>query len=277
MIAVAIVRDMVGDPTSEDKSVRRLHIKNLLSNALSFQPQLWLFLKELWRMRRSREAEEVLVPFLVRPNAVAIDVGANRGIYTKLLLARTPNVICIEPNPENSRLLERLYGKQIRVISGAASNRNTDVSLRIPDVDAGYATIEESNSSFSDACKTILVKAYRIDDLKLENVSFIKIDVEGHELSVLEGALEMLRSNRPSILLEAEERHRPRAVATVRELLEPLGYEGYMLQEGALVSIRSFDPSVHQSAEEAHQRLLTGRHEKIYINNFIFLPTVTLA
>jgi hypothetical protein len=62
----------------------------------------------------------------------------------------------------------------------------------------------------------------------------------------------------PSILLEAEERHRPGAVRSVRTLLESLGYEAYMLERGTLVSIRRFDPAVHQSAEAAEQRRLTG-------------------
>jgi FkbM family methyltransferase len=247
--------------------VRGLNIKNTISEALLFHPKLWLLAKEVLRSKRgNREAEEALVPFLVRRNAVA-----NRGIYTKIMLTRTRNVICIEPNPDCSRILERVFGKDVRVISGAASNTNMDVVLRIPDAGSGFATIEQSNSSFSGVFKTVRVKAFRIDDLKLENVSFIKIDVEGHELSVLEGALEMLKKNRPSILLEAEEKHRLRAVATVREFLEPLGYEGYMLEGGALTSIRRFDPAIHQSAETAQQRRLTGRHGDLYISNFIFL------
>jgi FkbM family methyltransferase len=255
----------------------RLDLKKMISETLLLQPKLWLFAKEVRSLGRNRDAEQLLVPALVRPDTVAVDIGANRGVYTKLMLTRTRNVICVEPNPENARVLERVFGKDVRVISGAASNRNVDVVLRIPDADAGCATIEDDSRSFSGAFKTIRVKAFRIDDLNLENVSFIKIDVEGHELAVLDGALESLKKNQPSILLEAEERHRERAVETVREFLEPLGYEGYMLEKGALVSIRRFDPAVHQSAVAAEQRQSTGRRGDLYINNFIFLPTFSAA
>jgi FkbM family methyltransferase len=254
--------------------VRRFDMKKIISEGLLSQPIVWLLAREvLWSQRR--QGEEALVPFLIRPNAVAIDVGANRGIYTKIMLTRTRNVICIEPNPDCSRVLERVFGKNVRVITGAASNRNMDVVLRIPDTGSGFATMEESNLFLSHSFKTVRVKAFRIDELRLENVSFIKIDVEGHEVSVLEGALETLEKNKPSILLEAEERHRPRAVATVREFLEPLGYEGYMLEEGSLVSIRRFNPAVHQSAGAAQQRLFKRRHIDSYINNFIFLATLS--
>lgn len=255
--------------------MERLGVKKMISETLLLQPKLWLLAKEVRSLRRSREAEHFFVPFLIRPNTAAIDIGANRGVYTKIMLTRTRDVICVEPNPENARVLERVFGKEARVINGAASNRDLDVVLRIPDADAGCATIEADNRSLAGAFKTIRVKAFRIDSLKLENVSFIKIDVEGHELSVLEGASEMLKRNRPSILLEAEDRHRPRAVATVREFLEPLGYEGYMLEQGALVSIRSFDPTIHQTARAAQQRRLMRRSTDHYINNFIFLSTLS--
>jgi FkbM family methyltransferase len=249
-------------------------LKHVISEALLIQPRLWLIAEKLVRThRRNIEPEEALVPFLVRPNAVAIDIGANRGIYTRIMLTRTRNVICVEPNPDCARLLERVFGKDARVITGAASNKNMDVTLRIPDAGSGFATVEQGNLSFSGTFEPIRVKAFRIDDLQLENVSFMKIDVEGHELAVLEGALETLKRNQPSILLEAEERHRARAVATVKEFLEALGYEGYMLEREALVSIRSFDPTFHQSAEAARARRLTGRQGNSYINNFVFLAT----
>lgn len=248
-------------------------VKKLISEALLLQPKLWLLAKEVRSLQRSREAEHLFVPFLVRPNTVAIDIGANRGVYTRIMLTRTRNVICVEPNPENAHVLKRVFGKDVRVISGAASNLDLDVVLRIPDADPGCATIEADNRSFAGTFKTIHVKAFRIDNLELKNVSFIKIDVEGHELSVLEGALEMLKRNRPSILLEAEERHRARAVETVREFLEPLGYEGYMLEGGALVSIRRFDSAIHQTAQASQQKQLRRGSGASYINNFIFLAT----
>jgi FkbM family methyltransferase len=252
----------------------RLGLKNMTHQVLLTQPKLWLLAKEIVRTKQaSKDAEEAIVPFLVRPNAIAVDIGANLGIYTKIMLTRTRNVVCIEPNPECSNVLKRIFGKQVNVITGAASNRNADVVLRIPDAGVGYATVE-NNGSFSGAFKTIRVQAFKIDDLKLENVSFIKIDVEGHELSVLEGAVETLKKSQPAILLEAEERHRPRAVATIREFLEPLGYQGYMLEDGTLVSIQRFNPDIHQSSEAVRHRGLKDRKANIYINNFIFLAAI---
>src|ERR1700733_10976130 len=141
-------------------------MKKLISEALLLHPSLWLFAKQVRSLGRSREAEEALVPFLVRPDGVAIDIGANRGTYTKIMLRRTRNVICIEPNPENTRVLERVFGKVARVITGAASNRNMDVVLRIPDAESGCATVEEENLPSLGSFKSVCVKAFRIDDLE---------------------------------------------------------------------------------------------------------------
>ena len=59
----------------------------------------------------------------------------------------------------------------------------------------------------------------RLDDQHLDNVGLIKIDVEGHELAVLHGAADTLTRNRPAVVVEAEERHHPNAVAEITELL----------------------------------------------------------
>jgi FkbM family methyltransferase len=249
----------------------KFRLRTFVSNTLSTYPKLWFVLRKLVNIAEEKEREELLVPFLVNPSSVAIDVGANRGDYTAAILRCTPNVVSIEPNPENARVLKQVFGKRIRLIVGAASNKDEDVVLRIPEYGSGYATIEDSNQFACNGIKSVHVRSYRIDDLSLETVSFIKVDVEGHELSVLEGALNLLKRDRPSILVEAEERYRKGSVSSLRSLLEPLGYEGFMLLNGQMVSIRRFDPAIHQNREVARARSLTQKHLDTYVKNFVFL------
>jgi FkbM family methyltransferase len=250
-----------------------MHVKSLVSESLLSHPKLWFLAKNALRsMRGNRDMEETLLPFFLRTNGIALDVGANRGIYTRIMLARNRHVVSIEPNPDCVQVLERVFKNHVRVIAGAASNTNGEAKLRVPDGGDGLGTIESQNL-VRGAFKTVTVKTFRIDDLGLADVTFMKVDVEGHEISVLEGAMELLKRDRPTILLEAEERHHPGAVRAVRALLEPLKYEGFMLERGTLGSIRHFDPAVHQSVEAAVVRSLAGPAAKPYINNFFFIPT----
>jgi FkbM family methyltransferase len=250
-----------------------MHMKSFVSETLLSHPKLWFLAKDALRsMRGNRDMEEALLPFFVRTNGIALDVGANRGIYTRIMLARNRHVVSIEPNPDCVHVLERLFKNNVRVIAGAASNTNGDATLRVPVGGEGLGTIDSQNL-FQGSFKTVNVKTFKIDDLGLTDVTFMKVDVEGHEISVLEGAMELLKRDRPTILLEAEERHHAGAVRAVRALLEPLKYEGFMLERGTLGSIRRFDPAIHQSAEAAAARSLPGHPANVYINNFFFIPT----
>lgn len=250
-----------------------MRVKSLVSESLLSHPKLWFLAKNALRsMRGNRDMEETLLPFFVHTNGIALDVGANRGIYTRIMLARNRHVVSIEPNPDCVHVLERVFKNHVRVIAGAASNTNGEATLRVPAGGDGLGTIESQNL-VKGTFKTVNVKTFRIDDLGLANVTFMKVDVEGHEISVLEGAMELLKRDRPTILLEAEERHHPGAVRAVRALLEPLKYEGFMLERGTLGSVRHFDPAIHQSGEAAIARSLPGHPAKAYINNFFFIPT----
>ena len=51
------------------------------------------------------------------------------------------------------------------------------------------------------------VEVIALDDLDLDDVGFVKIDVEGHELEALAGAERLLGAQRPTVVLEAEQRH----------------------------------------------------------------------
>ena len=63
----------------------------------------------------SGEPEIRLLPALVPAGKLAIDVGANRGLYVHHLLKITPNVVAFEPLPPMQQWLRRNYGGKIRL------------------------------------------------------------------------------------------------------------------------------------------------------------------
>ncbi len=226
--------------------------------------------------RRFQEKEIGLLHFVVQPGKIAIDVGAAAGVCTHVLLRLGTPVIAIEANPGSARGLKRLYGKRARVVCAAASSSEGSAILRIPaklpSGSHGIATVEGRNTLNGAIVDEIEVPRVTLDGLTSSPVGFIKIDVEGHEFDVLLGAQAILHRDRPAILVEAEERHRPGAMQSIRGLLDPLGYHGFMLQDGRLSPISNFDPARDQSVPKEHLAdLNAGRFKGRYINNFLFV------
>jgi hypothetical protein len=69
------------------------------------------------------------------------------------------------------------------------------------------------------------VPVVTLDSLKLPNVSFIKIDVEGHEMSVIEGAKELLATQRPTLIVEIWDLEEPEVRAGKVNRISSFGYE----------------------------------------------------
>lgn len=245
----------------------------ILSGLLERNPALFRAARGFrYRVKGLPEPEMRLLPWLVDPERTALDIGAHRGAYVSELLKLCADIVAVEPIPVLADFTQRLYPK-VRVVRAVASDLEGELELRIPDIAWGLASAAPENRLSNLPGKTIKVPATTIDRLATAPVGFIKIDVEGHELSVLRGGFATLERDRPVLLIEAEERHHPDAVASIRALLEPLGYQGLFLDEGRLVSIRNFDVARDQGFTEADEAALL-RDSKIgrrYINNFIFI------
>ncbi len=219
------------------------------------------------------EREVHLLSTLVTPGSVAIDVGANVGDYTySLCRAVGPGgrVIAIEPLPDLAQVLTRAARKlalPLTVINCALSSQQGEAELRVPKSDGlrqpGFATLVPRISGGD----VVRVELRRLDDVcqAIEGkISFIKIDVEGHELDVLRGGERAIKQHRPNLLVEIEQRHSPTPIAQTFDYILSLGYRGeFVEEEGTLRPIETFDIQTHQ----------TGRlGKRSYISNFIFRP-----
>lgn len=219
------------------------------------------------------EREIRLLALLVDPEAIAVDVGTSTGLYTHWLLRYAKRVISVEPNPVRLPNLRLRFGQalaegRMTLLDFALSDRPGPRLLWVPSGAEGLASF---GNNAGDEDGAIPVETRTLDDLDLRGVGFLKIDVEGHEVEVLDGARQTLARERPVVLVEAEERHRPGAVAAVRQRLEPLGYQGFYMGKRKLIPIESFDPAVHQRLDALDQHGMHRRPGAIYVNNFVFL------
>ena len=171
--------------------------------------------------------------------------------------------------------MARYGGLPIAVELVALSDKSGMATMRVLDKDVGRSTIELGNDLIDpdgSSVSQLLVETKPLDSYMLENVGAIKIDVEGHEMSVLAGAMDTLTRCGPSMIIEAENRHRPNTVRDVFQFMERLNFCGYFLLNGLMTPIAKFDAKLHQNPANIGSWKSNWARNGIYINNFIFLP-----
>lgn len=155
-----------------------------------------------------------------------IDVGANVGMYTLSLAECFEHVAAFEPHPVTRKVLElnvAINGlKNVSVSSYALSNKSGSATLEDNLNNIGAATLEGSGGSNNTYSVETKVASTAINEIfNDQSISLIKIDVEGHELKVIEGLREILMSQKPVIAFEAND---PRQAKELLPLLNELGY-----------------------------------------------------
>jgi FkbM family methyltransferase len=231
------------------------------------------------------EWEMVAARQFLSPDKVAVDVGANVGLFTSVLARRSKTVIAFEPNPACVRHLLEVAPRNCEVIAKAVSDRSGTTTLRVP-VASGIAmdalsTIEAANRFDTETRATEFVR-HTVETVTLDQVligpsgpagrvGFINIDAEGHEFAVLRGGEGAIAAHRPVLLVELEYRHG----AAVPELFAWLEERHYVPR--ALIDKRSLapiDPEVLRAVqdEERLSRRLAGDRHSGYVNNIFFLP-----
>lgn len=218
------------------------------------------------RELRKGEPELRLLPQLVDPERAAVDAGANRGIWTHQLAGLCPRVYAFEPNPKMFAILSAARPDNAEVYQIALSDQPGLAALKVPRYRRGYSnqhgSLEASRIEGKDF-GVVEVETARMDALRLDPVGFIKIDVEGHEGAVIAGASALIARDRPTLVVELEERHRAVSIEQAVGEVIALGYDAFVFKQGELRPFEAFDPdSDHRAAVET----------PAYINNFIFRP-----
>lgn len=157
--------------------------------------------------------QEVIAEIL-SPGDIFFDVGANVGFFT-IIAARivepSGRVYAFEPVRANVAVLRQNVQQNglanVRIIAKAVSDISGDRQLVVAQHSGGSA-LSEAEEQPPDALGKIKVKSVSIDDLVATKTakppSFVKIDVEGAEIRVLNGMSETIARYRPRILIEID-------------------------------------------------------------------------
>lgn len=155
------------------------------------------------KARARRAAFEAFETALSRlgPGALAIDLGANVGVYTERLAETGADVIAFEPDPHAFSLLQARVGTRpnVRLIPAAAGVADGKINLyRRTDFDAAPDRRTSSSSIFSDKHKMDPGRPHEVDMIGFPDflarlnreVAVLKIDIEGAEVPLIEALLQ---------------------------------------------------------------------------------------
>ncbi len=172
------------------------------------------------------------------------DIGANIGYFTLLAAAalnNTGEIVAFEPGKvAYERLQENISLNNftnVTAVNLAASNRGGEAKLylatEIADTGANLYQGGNERTQF-EIIHTIPLDIF-FAQKKLPAPHFIKIDVEGAELVVLQGATEILTKSSPLLLIEMEEKNLTAAgtdKTAIKNWLGKIGYQGAFLHKG---------------------------------------------
>ena len=161
-------------------------------------------------------SENFLAPYMLpEPGKCFVDVGANVGGWTFFVAKRGFEVYAFEPGPKAFEVLKGLAKRypNIHPYQYAIGDSDRVTRVGFAAFDVGGTVDEEVNLPGGG---TISVPLRRLDSLRLPEVGVLKIDTEGFETPILEGAKETIKKYKPRLIIEVH-RQTGKAAATFEE------------------------------------------------------------
>lgn len=226
-------------------------------------------------MYKGVELELFLLEKLIRQDTAFFDVGANIGDYLHVAGKYLPSnlIYGFEPQPILADRLRALFPDDT-IEAIAFSDTEKTATLKIPLIHGqaytSRATLTKIREEGEDGAETLSVPTTTIDQYRTKladtSVGCIKIDVEGHERSVIAGAHNTIIDNKPNLIVEIEQRHHTEPISEIFNDIICLGYVGWFINihEHRVAPISEFSVDLHQN--------LSKFKTSYYLNNFIFIP-----
>ncbi|MDE0305342.1 MAG: FkbM family methyltransferase [Albidovulum sp.] len=218
--------------------IAKVRIFKLSEEYLTEYPQLAIFsydnISNYIQLRGRYENDELtylenhIFPRL-KPG-ICLDIGANIGNHSVAFAPFFQKVIAFEPNPRTFMLLAinaDLY-ENIEPLNLGASSTSAIVEAKQSLQNIGATSVKYTKERKGSVVEFKLVP---IDDVKVvqasEPITFIKLDVEGHELQALKGAEKTIRKYRPIIAMEVLPLEIQEGITKELRFLSDLGYNNF--------------------------------------------------
>lgn len=172
---------------------------------------------------------------LVRPGSTCLDVGANIGLHTIAMRMAEPtsSVISFEPNPYIYPVLHKNLkcDSMVTVRQIGLGKKKTDLFARsiTGSNNPGGARLFDYQMDSSSSEQDLKVDVLPLDLLNIDDISVIKIDVEGMEMDVILGAKKTIKKQRPALIIEIWDIDNPKLRLKKIRRIERFGYKFKML------------------------------------------------
>ena len=134
---------------------------------------------------------------LCNNRTLALDIGANVGLWSRDFVGSFKRGIAFEPVALFRECLEHnVQGKNFEVQPIALGDQDTQGTMIITEDNSGHSHLDPATMGTGN------VQVVRLDTLNFLDVSYIKIDCEGYEYRILQGAEQTIRRCRPVVVIE---------------------------------------------------------------------------
>ena len=187
----------------------------------------------LFKQQYERETIKFVVSKLKKydKNKYFIDVGANIGIYSLFFKKKFDSKIeLFEPDKDNIALLNKTKSlnkfKFFKIHKFCLSNTNGKKNFLIDDIRGMTGTLADTRNYIQEYQKlknTTVVNTKRFDDFHTINkqIFLIKVDVEDHEIEVIEGMCKAIRFHKPMLIIESNSSN----IKIIKNKINNLGYK----------------------------------------------------
>ena len=195
-------------------TVRTVHVKTVMPEANSF----WVLYGQhteptyLEDAGNGQQLQRDAALEYVKQWRVCLDIGSNIGQWTRPLARRFESVVCFEPNPNFRECFNKnIYENNVVIWPVGLSDKEHRAKQ-------GFNSTVLQNKEGEIDCRTL-------DSFGLTNVDFVKIDVDGFEIPLLNGAKQTLIKNNPVINIEMKKDKRNNITQKCASILKDLGYK----------------------------------------------------
>lgn len=204
---------------------------------------------------------------------VIFDIGANTGSYALLCQQINPHaqIFCFEPHPQTFSLLEKQVqnNKNIKIFNLALSNKSGKLAL--------YDYQDKRNSRHATLCQDVIetvtnqtstnfeVSVSTVDDIitehQIKKIQLLKVDVEGHDLQVLQGAKYAIANDIVQAIQFEFTKNNSTAKVFMKDFFDLLAKDFllYRLLPYGLLPLNQYNPSIHEIF--AYQNIICFRRE----------------